>query len=232
MSRFCHYELRTTDVEAARAFYGDLLGPAFWEGSVSVAELPAQARARGAPAHWLGHIGVDDVAGTMRRFVESGATQLGPPPRAGDSTRGILRDPFGAIVALTPTNPALTADRVVWHVLSAHDEAPAFAAYADLFGWTSLGTLDLGPEGGRHVTFTWAGSTQPVGSISNLASLPHVHPQWLFFFPTENLDESLARVRACGGLTMPTLVTPDGSLVAACDDPQGAAFALHQAVVR
>ncbi len=233
MSRFCHYELRTTDVEAAQAFYGDLLGPSFWEGSISVAELPAQAMARGAPAHWLGHIGVTDVVGTMRRFIESGATKLGPPPRAGDDdARGILRDPFGAIVALTPVNPALSADRVVWHLLSARDEAPAFAAYADLFGWTCLRTLDLGPEGGRHVTFAWEGSTHAVGSISNLASLPHVHPQWLFFFPTENLDESLARVRDSGGLTLPTLVTAEGSLVAPCDDPQGAAFALHQAVVR
>jgi predicted enzyme related to lactoylglutathione lyase len=121
---------------------------------------------------------------------------------------------------------------VVWHLLSAQDEALAFAVYAELFGWTSLEALDLGPERGRHVTFTSGGSTQAVGSISNLARLPHVHPQWLFFFATENLDESLARVRKGGGLTLGAAVTADGRLVAPCDDPQGAAFGLYQVSVR
>lgn len=177
MNRFCHYELRTTDVDAARAFYGDLLGTRFWEESISVAELPAQAAARGAPPHWLGHIGVDDVAGTMLRFVQSGATQLGPAARTGNEVaRAILRDPFGAIVALTSWNPVPRADRVVWHLLSARDEARAFALYAELFGWTSLQALDLGPESGRHLTFTWDGTTEAVGSTSNVARLPHVHP--------------------------------------------------------
>lgn len=233
MNRFCHYELRTTDVDAARAFYGDLLGARFWDDSISVGELPAQAAARGAPPHWLGHIGVDDVAGTLLRFVQSGATQLGPTARTGNhAAQAILRDPFGAIVALTFSNPVPSADRVAWHLLSARDEALAFAIYAELFGWTSVRALDLGPERGRHVTFTWDGATEAVGSTSNVARLPHVHPQWLFFFPTENLDESLARVRRGGGLTRPVVVTADGHLVAPCDDPQGAAFGLYQAIVR
>jgi catechol 2,3-dioxygenase-like lactoylglutathione lyase family enzyme len=41
MDRFCHYQLRTTDVDAARAFYSDLLGAHFWEDNISVGELPA-----------------------------------------------------------------------------------------------------------------------------------------------------------------------------------------------
>jgi hypothetical protein len=232
MNRFCHYELRTTDVDAARDFYSDLLGVRFWEDSISVGELPAQAAARGAPPHWLGHIGVDDVVGTMLRFVQSGAIQLGPAARAGNDARAILRDPFGALIALMSTSPAPRADRVAWHLLSARDEALAFAMYSELFGWTSLQTLDLGTERGRHVTFTWDGTTEATGSTSNVARLPHVHPQWLFFFPTENLDKSLARVRTSGGLTLPVVETAEGNLVAACDDPQGAAFGLHQAIVR
>lgn len=82
------------------------------------------------------------------------------------------------------------------------------------------------------MTFTWDGTAQAVGSAANVARLPHVHPQWLFFFRTENLDEALARVRAGGGLTLPAVVTAEGSLVASCADPQGAAFALYQAIVR
>jgi len=233
MNRFCRYELRTTDVDAARAFYRDLLGARFWEDSISLGELPAQAAARGAPPHWLGHIGVHDVVGTTRRFVQSGATRLGPAVQADNNDAPILlRDPFGAIVALTPSSPVPIADRVVWHLLSARDEAVAFGVYAELFGWTSLQALDLGPERGRHVTFSWDGTSEAAGSTSNVAQLPNVHPQWLFFFPTENLDESLAQVRTSGGLTLPVVVTAGRNLVAACDDPQGAAFGLYQAVSR
>ncbi len=233
MNRFCRYELRTTDVDAARAFYSNLLGARFWEDNVDAGELPAQAAARGAPPHWLGHIGVDDVVGTMRRFVQRGATRLGPAVHADHHNAPIiLRDPFGAIVALTPSNPVPIPDRVAWHLLSARDEAVAFAMYAELLGWTSLNAVDLGPERGRHVTFTWDGAFEAVGSTSNVARLPNVHPQWLFFFPTENLDESLARVRTSGGLTLPVVVTAERNLVAACDDPQGAAFGLYQAVSR
>jgi predicted enzyme related to lactoylglutathione lyase len=232
MNRFCHYQLRTTDVDAARAFYSGLLGAHFWEDSVSVEGLPVQAAARGKPPHWLGYIGVDDVVGMTHRFVQSGATQLGPSTPTGNDARAILRDPFDAILALMPASPAPKANRVRWHLLSARDEALAFGLYAKLLGWTSLQALDLGPERGRHVTFTWDGTTEAVGSTSNLARLPHVHPQWLFFFPTQNLDESLARVRAAGGLTLPVVATAEGNLVAACDDPQGAAFGLYQAVER
>ena len=232
MSRFCHYELRTTDVDAARAFYADLFGPSFWQGCVSVTALPAQAAARGAPAHWLGHIAVDDVVGAMLHFVERGATPLGPAPRGGIGERAVLRDPNGALVGLTSTSAAVTDDRVAWHVLCARDEAAAYETYADLFGWASRGVADLGAERGRHVEFAWSAHSEAVGSISNLARRPHVHPQWLFFFPTGDLDASLVRVRDSGGLTLPTFTTGDGDLVTPCDDPQGAAFALIQAAVR
>jgi predicted enzyme related to lactoylglutathione lyase len=55
-----------------------------------------------------------------------------------------------------------------------------------------------------------------------------VHAQWLYFFRTMDLDRALARVRELGGLTLPPSTTPDGHFLAACDDPQGAAFGLYQ----
>lgn len=91
-NRFVRYQLRTTDVDAAHSFYRELLGDGFWRDGVDVGPLPARAAARGAPSHWLGYIGVDDVVGAELRFISHGATQLGP---------GLLRDPFGALVGLT-----------------------------------------------------------------------------------------------------------------------------------
>jgi predicted enzyme related to lactoylglutathione lyase len=111
------------------------------------------------------------------------------------------------------------------YTLRATDVEDAFELYARIFGWTAVDRMDLGDRQGRHVTFSW-GTRRCVGSVADIARLPHVHPQWLFFFRTDTLEESLARVRDLGGLTLPITTTPEGNLVAPCDDPQGAAFAL------
>ena len=233
MPRFCRYRLRTTDVEGASAFYRELLGARFWGDVIDVVQLPAAVAARGAPAHWLGCIGVEDVGGAALRFVQSGATPLGALPQSGIThPETIVRDPFGAIVALTPTTNDAADARVVWHLLSTRDEEKAFALYGDMFGWTRIASHDLGPKRGRHVTFAWEGSRQPVGSTADVARQPHVHPQWLFFFPTEDLERSLAAARAMDALTLPPAETAAGHLVAACDDPQGAAFGLYQTSTR
>jgi hypothetical protein len=227
--RFCRYLLRTTDIEGARSFYTNLLGPDFWSGSVDAGPLPAQAAARGAPSHWLGYIGVDDVVGAKLHFLEHGAAQLGPSPEAGTGHGDcVLRDPFGAMVALTSVPRDHTDGRVAWHLLNVRDEEEAFALYARLFGWTMVDAFDLGPKQGRHITFTWSRSGRAHGGASDLARQPRVHPQWLFFFPTDDLERSLADVRELGGLALPPAETPTGDLVAPCDDPQGAAFALYQ----
>src|SRR5215470_1470470 len=228
MNAFCRYELRTTDVDAAQAFYSDLFGADFWSDSIDVRPLPAAAAARGAPSHWLGHLLVDDVVGTMLRFLERDATVVGPRPEGGDATQVLLRDPFGAMLALTSVENHDAAGRVAWHLLSARDEHQAFAVYAELFRWRRCDAYDLGPQRGRHVSFTWDGADQPAGSISNLAQQPHVHPQWLYFFRTAHLEDALSKVREHGGLTLPPVKNGRGDVVAVCDDPQGAAFALYE----
>lgn len=226
MNAFCRYQLRTTDLDSARRFYTALFGARFWRDGIDNSTLPAQAAARGAPAHWLGHIAVGDVQRSTEAFERAGAVRLGPP--SGNSVESvILRDPFGAIVALTPGPAPRTSGVVAWHLLNTKDEETAMALYAGVLGWTRLGAHDLGARG-RHVTFAWSAQLPPAGSTSNLAGLPHVHPQWLYFFLTEDIEQSLERVRGLGGIPLPAAEAANGDLVAACDDPQGAAFGLYQ----
>lgn len=226
MHRFCRYDLRTTDVERARSFYGELLGHDFLGDGISVGPLPPHVAARGAPAHWLGHILVNDAA-TLSQLVALGATPLGPPPQGGTPVTAVVRDPSGAILGITSENGLRRPERVAWHLLNAQDEAQAFRVYSDVFGWVALDTTDLGADRGRHVAFAWDQEGHQAGSVSNMARLPGVHPQWLFFFATADLDGSLATVRRHGGLALPVTETADGHRVAVCDDPQGAAFALY-----
>ena len=164
----------------------------------------------------------------MYRLVDAGATRLGPPPPNGRDSGGVvLRDPFGAIVALTPATAAPPEACVAWHLHTSRDEEAAFELYSGILGWTALERQDLGARG-RHVTFSWNGTGRPVGSTSDIARRPHVHAQWLYFFRTPNLEASLARARDLGALPLPPTTTADGHRVAACDDPQGGAFGLYE----
>src|SRR5882672_3356246 len=97
MAKFCRFDLRTTDADAARVFYARILG----HDRAVIWPLHEQALARGARPHWLGQIGVEDAERVAASFVERGATQLGPTrptPDGGEAV--VLRDPGGALVAV------------------------------------------------------------------------------------------------------------------------------------
>jgi predicted enzyme related to lactoylglutathione lyase len=220
---FCRYELRTTDVDAARAFYSDVLDLDFAEPT-AIAPLPQQARARGAPAHWLGHLGVDDIEGAIAHFVARGAQPLVPG-------LPILRDPSGAVLALRAGRAHADAPArkpVTWHQHHTTDLERAWRAYADRFAWTEEGTVaEEGLEGG-HRLFAWDSSRACVGRMANTARHPEVHAQWLFYFAVAQLGAAMDKVRARGGLVAGApRALRDGTELVACEDAQGAAFGLH-----
>jgi uncharacterized protein len=213
MPRFCHFELRTPDVDAARDFYAAVPG---FPRAHAIVQLPAEAAARGAPAHWLGHIGVDDVEASARTFVAHGGARLGP-------TRGtvaLLRDGGGAVLALTSTPPA-EAERVAWLTLHTPALEAALRGYAAVFGWQATRTLELGTLGHGH-DFAWAQGGPSVGSMMDSAGRPGVHPHWLFHFGVPSLDAAVDAIRARGGRVAGVFAE-----VAVCEDPQGAAFAVR-----
>lgn len=222
-SRFSRYLLRTSDVQGAAAFYDAVLERR-GDGIVSLHE---SAIARGARPHWLGHIcvrergGAEDVAA---RFVERGAMRLGPPSGTADFV--VLRDPGGAIVALT-NGSAESSAGVVWHQLNTRDAAGAAHNYSDLFGWSFSAKLDLG-QLGRHPRFSFGAGESNVGMLSDVEGRPEVHTHWLFFFAVRSLDVAVDRVRNNGGIALGPIELPNGVRVAACDDAQGAAFGVME----
>lgn len=226
MAEFCRFDLRTTDADAARAFYTAVLGH---DRSV-IWPLREQARARGARPHWLGSLGVDDAERAAAAFVERGATRLGPTLSYPDGRQAvILRDPGGAVVAVTtpPQAGAHAPVDVVWHVLHTNDAARAAAHYTELFGWRLTDHVDLGVHGASQ-QFAWHAGAASVGAIADVAARPGVHPHWLFFFEVDAFEACVDRARAGGGVVLESIVLPGGERICACDDPQGAAFALRQ----
>jgi predicted enzyme related to lactoylglutathione lyase len=227
MPRFFHYTLRTSDVEAAHRFYGSLLG----EGPLNIVMLHEQAVARGARPHWLGFIEVDDVNRAANAFVERGATQLAPKwvnPEGLEAS--VLHDPGGAVVAVAKAPPSFHAARygpdVAWHSLMTADVERAKANYGELFGWEFKPSVDLGDAGVNH-PFSWERGGPPIGSMGAVEGRPGVHPHWLFHLRVSALDPAMAAVREGGGVIVAVVTLPGGERVAVCDDPQGAAFAIH-----
>jgi len=232
---FLRYDLRTTDPDAARAFYAEAIGLDIPDGMASASSalaawvLHEQARARGAPPHWLGHVGVDDVEAAAARIVDHGGARLGPTIEARDGAAyATLRDPWGAVLSVRARAPQPAVSPVAWHHLHTTDVDRAWPAYAALFGWTRVDAVDAAdpPEGAR--LFAWDGAGTASGSMANTARAAGVHVHWLYYFPVADLDAALAKVTARGGRPGAAAVLPNGDRIAPCEDPQGAAFGVHE----
>lgn len=220
-SRFCRYELRTTNVTRASAFYAALLG----RQDLIIRELPESARSRGAPAHWLGYLSTAELGGSIKvlqRWNAHGAMPVGA--RVGDGA--VVRDPGGAMLALTDSSELVDAG-VALHLLHTPDAENAARIYCELFGWVRTDRLELGSVGSVQ-RFAWRAGEPIAGSIVDTAGRPGVHPHWQFLFGVPSLAAALATVHAHGGRVIGPTQLPDGSRVAACDDPQGAAFGLAE----
>jgi predicted enzyme related to lactoylglutathione lyase len=237
---FHRYDLRTTEPEAARRFYAEVAGLELPDGvarapsMLAVWPLHELARARGAPAHWLGHLAVVDVEAAASRLVALGGERLGPTVRVNHGAAyATLRDPSGAVVAVREGTHGSEPAPVAWHQLHTRDVERAWAVYEELFGWTATTTSEVaGLEGGFRL-FAWAGSNASVGMMGNTARWPGVHAHWLYYFPVRDLDGALAKVSANGGrVVAPAAALANGDRLAPCDDPQGAAFGLYEAAPR
>jgi len=211
--RFRRYELRTTDVDGARAFYDAVLG----RTDLAISPLPDSARARGAPAHWLGSLGPVDVAAESARWIAAGATRLGPPGSP------VLRDATGAAVSLTAEAGAADAG-VALHVLNTRDVARAQQEYVERFGWSPAAPLVLPAPYGALPAFSFVSGEPAKVAIADVSARHEVHVHWLHFFGTSSLDAALEAVQRNGGEVFGVVARPDGRRGAMCHDPQGAAF--------
>lgn len=248
LGRFTWYDLMTPDTAAAEAFYTALMGwgTLAWEGGDKpytmwtvgeqpiggLATLPEEARAMGAPPHWLAYVGTPDVDATTAEARSLGGAVFVPPtdiPTVGRFS--VIADPTGAVVALftpagdPPASPAEgTPGTMSWHELISSDPEAAFAFYGQLFGWVEVDRMDMGPDG---VYLMYGHGEVPYGGIMKK---PEQMPQsaWLYYTVVADMDAALGQVRAAGGTVMNgPMEVPGGDHVAQCLDPQGAAFAVH-----
>jgi uncharacterized protein len=245
--RFVWYELMTTDIETAKAFYATVVGwrardasmhgsaySLFTTGDFPITGLmtvPEDARKAGATPHWIGYVGVDDVDAAVDRIKQLGGAVYVPPTEVpGVSRFSVVADPQRATLALIKglkSSQAQSAEvgargRVGWHELLAIDWEKAFAYYGELFGWqkadSHIGVM------GTYQGFS-AGGEMIGGMFTKPATLPL--PFWLYYFNIDDVEAASKRVEAGGGqILYGPIAVPGGARIVHCTDPQGAIFAL------
>jgi predicted enzyme related to lactoylglutathione lyase len=244
--RFNWYELMTTDVEAAKAFYGSVVG---WTmqpfpggndytllnvgetGVGGIMALPKEARDAGAKPSWLGYIAVDDTDAAAKRVAAAGGTIHMPPGDIpGVGRFAMVADPQGAAFYLitpasreTPPAPPMGAPgRIGWRELYTSDWQAALAFYEEQFGFAKTDAMDMGPMG-IYLLFTDDGGDASGGMMNS----PMGQVAWLYYFNVEGIDSAMERVKAGGGqILMGPQEVPGGGWIAQGIDPQGAMFAL------
>jgi predicted enzyme related to lactoylglutathione lyase len=246
-ARFVWYELMTTDVGAARAFYSTVVGwsaqdastpelpyTLFNAGTTSVAgfmDLPEQARTMGATPRWMGYVGVGDVDVTADRLRRLGGAVYVPPTDTNIGRIAVVADPqttnlalIGGHTRVRPKGAELgKPGHVGWHELLAVDWQQAFAFYSELFDWQKA-VADISPAD-TYQLFSSGGQT--IGGMFDKRPVDPL-PFWLFYFNIDDIDAAAARVTAGGGdVLVGPLELPSGIWIARCRDPQGAVFALQ-----
>jgi predicted enzyme related to lactoylglutathione lyase len=245
--RFVWYELATTDVEAAKAYYSAVVGwktaetsagPAgytlFIAGDTPVAgltKLPEEAIRAGALAQWSGYVGVEDVDAAAARVKQLGGTVYIPPTDLPNVSRfSVIADPQMAMLALVKgrergqeeaRQPDI-AGRVCWHELRTADVERAFSFYSELLGWKKE-HVHSGPEGTYHY---FSIGTRTVGGMS---VKPPEWPRslWFYYFSVAGVEAAAKRVTSHGGQVIygpATMV--EGARMIHCLDQQGVPFAL------
>jgi predicted enzyme related to lactoylglutathione lyase len=242
------YELMTTDMKAAEAFYTNVVG---WttepfagagmpytalnrDGNVSIGgimERPAEVK---APPFWAMYVAVPKLEDSVQTIVSlGGKTHTDVIAIPGVGRLQLMMDPQGAAFYLiepasseqTPEGPA-EVGTASWHELMTTDADAAMPFYQQVFGWKPTRSMDMGPTG-KYQIFD-----RPHGSIGGMMNKPkemaNVPPHWQIYFRVPDVDAAAERIKANGGTILNgPMEVPDGDRVLNAMDPQGAAFGLH-----
>jgi predicted enzyme related to lactoylglutathione lyase len=240
------YELLTTDMKAAEAFYSKVVGwtvapfstsPQAYDMFMRTAEAPAAGvmnipEGMPFPPHWEMYVGVDKLEDAVAHIERLGGKGLGP--LIDIPTIGRMRtmmDPQSAVFAIyesaspQPAEAEPQVGQTSWHELMTTDAEAAMKFYSELFGWKPTETMDMGPMGKYHMF----GRAFPLGGMMNKpAELAQVPSNWGIYFRVDEINAATERVKANGGQILNgPMEVPGGDFIINGMDPQGAAFSLH-----
>jgi uncharacterized protein len=249
--RFVWYELLTSDVAGAKAFYPEVIGwkAQPWDGGPDytmwvgdqgpvggVTLLPEAAKKMGAMPYWQANVQVANVDETVALIKQLGGSIYVTEDVPGVGRFAVIADPQGAVISVftpardMPPHDASRTGEFSWHELYTTDHEAAFAFYQRIAGWERLGEFDMGPMG-KYLL--WGRDGKQLGGMMTKPrdmKTPdgrEVPPAWMFYITTTDFDAALERAKAKGAKVINgPMPVPGGQRIVQMLDPQGAAIAL------
>jgi hypothetical protein len=235
-------ELVTTDLPAAKHFYGGLFGWTFnniqagnshytvalLEGAPIAGLVQPAAAAQQHPA-WLTFISVRGIREISRNIIAHGGKLLTPPRTYRQRGRqAVYADPQGAVFAVLHSNSGDPPDVLaapgewIWSALLTREAGSEAAFYQNVFGYE---VFELPEDGGtQHLLLATEKYARAV--VNELpAAAASQHPHWVNFVRVSSVSDAAAKAKTLGGRV---LVEPrrdrQGGLMALLADPAGAPF--------
>lgn len=235
--RFIWYDLMTTEVVEARAFYTSVFGwdcrehgPEYWMIHVdgqAIGGMVHMDASHGAPNHWIAYVTTDDFSGTVAKVREQGGRVYFEKAIEGLGEFAVIADRQGAVISpfqMTneppPKSVAKAMNFISWAELHTSDPDDALAFYQALFGWKSQSWgSDYYLVGDEHSGGIMKGHGGP--------------PSWLLYVNVASTDSTAEAAVAAGGqvLVGPRDIPRIGRF-AVFVDPTGAVFAVMQSFSR
>jgi uncharacterized protein len=237
---FSWVDLQTTDQEAAKSFYGELLGWSYEEipigdgSTYSMAQIDGQSVAAiggvqgdDMPPHWNCYVTVESADAAADRASELGATIVAPAFDVFDAGRmAVLQDPQGAFLSVWEPKENIGAGLVnvpgalTWNDLISPDVDASAQFYSELFDWK---IEEIPGAEGQY----WSIENRGRRNGGLMPMPPGSHPAWNLYFAVEDVDAAVATAEARGGgLVTGPMDIPNGSRLAVLRDPQNAVFSV------
>ena len=242
--KFIFADYFTSDITAAKAFYGNVFGwqwrwitadqsyGMFYQGDVAIAgvALRESSTPNTAYGRWIHYLSTGDVAAKVAAVSKAGGRVLLEPQTLPD--RGILAvvaDADGAPFGLLNSSSGDPADyrsevgEWLWVSLFSNDVKKAAHFYQNLLGYEVIDAEDTDNE--LDVILSKNGYAR--AGIGQLPESSESHPSWLGYIYVDNVTAYLTKAVAQGAevLVPPNAALMDGKM-AVIADPLGAPIAL------
>jgi uncharacterized protein len=252
---FSWAELSTTDPDAAKAFYGALLG---WEaddreipggGVYSMMQLGGESVAaiqrkpdfqERLPPYWFSYITVASADEAAEKAKEAGANVHVEPFDVLESGRmAVIMDPTGASFGIWEPRDHIGATLVndpgalTWNELSTDDVGKAIEFYEALFGW-SVESVDTGGGPPYWTIHHQGGAGGRNGGVRELAPEQveqGVPPHWMPYFTVGSAEGAISASDGAGGATLFGPMDLPTGRIGIIRDPQGAIFGVFEGEV-
>jgi predicted enzyme related to lactoylglutathione lyase len=118
------------------------------------------------------------------------------------------------------------AGEFCWNELMTSDYAAAFNFYSQLFGWKVIDDMDMGPMGTYRI---FGLGERQMGGMMTIPKGAPMPTCWMYYAEVSDLDAAMNRAIQDGATVLNGPMDVPGGRMAQMMDPQGGAFALHQA---